>query len=185
MHRNFILNLIQQYQPDSTLEQKFREELLSFVHKYDNCFDRDLKPGHVTGSAWLTNRELTHVFMTHHKKLNRWFQPGGHSDGNANTLAVSMTEASEESGIEDVFIQPLSHEIFDIDIHSIPARKDEPEHLHYDIRFILEADMQQPLRISDESHEIAWVPIDKIGDYSNEPSIIRMKNKMKDLSSKK
>lgn len=184
MHRHFILNLIQQYQPNSAIEQKMREQLQSFIQQNENCFSRELSAGHITGSAWLVNRDLSHVFMTHHKKLNRWFQPGGHSDGNANTLAVAMKEASEESGIEDVFIQPLSHEIFDIDIHSIPARKKEPEHLHYDIRFILEADMQQPLKISNESHDIKWVPFERVSHYSNEPSITRMTNKMSSLRNK-
>lgn len=182
MHRNFIINLVQQYHPSSAVEQEMKEQLITFIRSNTNCFDRELAEGHVTGSAWLVNSDLTHVFFTHHKKLNRWFQPGGHSDGNANTLAVSMNEASEESGIEDVFIQPRSHEIFDIDIHSIPARKTEPEHLHYDIRFILEADMKQPLKISEESHNIAWIPIDDISQYSNEPSIVRMTNKMRVLS---
>ena len=128
------------------------------------------------------NPELDQVFFTHHKKLNRWLQPGGHSDSDPNTLAVAMREASEESGIEDVFIQPLLDTIFDVDIHRIPARKTEPEHLHFDVRFILEADQSQPLKISEESNEIAWIPVAEIPNLTNEESILRMLRKMQKLS---
>ncbi len=181
MHRNFLIHLLKKYAPTDIDEQHMRRKAIQFVEQNENCFDRALSIGHVTGSAWLVNKSLTHVFFTHHKKLNRWFQPGGHSDGNANSMAVAMREASEESGIEDVYIQPLSDEIFDLDIHTIPARKNEPEHLHYDIRFILEAEMGQALKISDESHEIAWISVNDIPNYTTEISITRMLSKMKKL----
>ncbi len=183
MHRNFLLHLLKKYAPTDIDEQNMQRKTIRFVEQNENCFDRTLSVGHITGSAWLVNKTLSHVFFTHHKKLNRWFQPGGHSDGNANSLAVAMCEASEESGIEDVYIQPLSNEIFDIDIHTIPARKNEPEHLHYDIRFILEADMSQTLIMSDESHNISWIPVDNISSYTTEISITRMTRKMKKLKS--
>jgi len=184
MHRQFILKLLEAYQTDDQAERQMHKDLTQFVQQHDNCFDRELAVGHITGSAWLVDKNLGHVFFTHHKKLDKWFQPGGHSDSNANTLAVAMKEASEESGIEDVFIQPLNDNIFDIDIHTIPARKDEAEHLHYDIRFILETDMNHPLNISDESHEIAWIALDDIPKYTHEESIQRMVKKMKAMKSK-
>jgi len=182
MHRQFILNLLKQHTPSDNTEAQMLWDLVQFVESYENCFDRELAtPGHITGSAWVVNKELTHVFFTHHKKLNRWLQPGGHSDGDANTLAVAMREASEESGIEDVFIQPVTDAVFDVDIHTIPARKNEPEHNHYDIRFLLEADMNQPLKISEESNEIAWIPVEDIPAMCDEASMLRMLEKMKTL----
>lgn len=183
MHRQFLLKLLEKHQPYNQTEENMLQQMLQFVEANENCFDRELSEGHITGSAWLVDKNLNHVFFTHHKKLNRWLQPGGHSDGDANTLAVSMREASEESGIEDVFIQPLIQDIFDVDIHTIPARKNEAEHLHYDVRFILETDMNHPLKISDESNEIAWIEIDKIPEIASEDSIIRMLEKMQKLKS--
>lgn len=182
MHRQFILHKLKAHQPFDDTEAQMLWDMIQFVESYENCFDRELAPpGHITGSAWLVNKDFTHVFFTHHKKLDRWLQPGGHSDGDANTLAVAMREASEESGIEDVFIQPVMDAIFDIDIHTIPARKNDPEHKHYDIRFLLETDMNQPLKISDESNQIAWIPIEEIPSLANEASILRMLEKMKQL----
>ncbi len=178
MHRKFLLNLLQAHTPSDPAEEQMLRQMLEFVSSNPDCFDRDLSHGHITGSAWLVDTELEHVFFTHHRKLNRWLQPGGHSDGDPNTLAVAMREASEESGIEDVFIQPLSDAIFDVDIHRIPARKQEPEHLHYDVRFILETDKSHPLKISEESNEIAWVAVKDIPNLTQEASILRMLGKM-------
>ena len=181
MHRQFLLKLLEKHQPYNETEEDSLLEMIQFVQANENCFDRTLASGHITGSAWLVDKNLGHVFFTHHKKLNRWLQPGGHSDGDANTLAVAMREASEESGIEDVFIQPLITDIYDVDIHTIPARKNEAEHKHYDVRFILETDRNHPLIISDESNEIAWVAIEDIPRMAVEESILRMLDKMRRL----
>jgi len=184
MHREFILNLLENYSAIDETEHNMHQSLIGFVKEHENCFDRSLSKGHITGSAWLIDTDASHVFFTHHKKLNQWFQPGGHSDGDPNTLAVSMREASEESGIEDVFIQPVHNSIFDIDIHTIPANKREPEHLHYDIRFLLETDKSHPLKISEESNEIAWIPLNDIEKYSTETSILRMLKKTEMIKTK-
>lgn len=93
----------------------------------------------MTGSAWLLNPDGTKVLLTHHKKLNRWLQFGGHSDGESNTWNVALREVTEESGIQN--IQFVSSDIFDVDIHTIPenSKKNEPEHKHYDIRFFIKS----------------------------------------------
>jgi len=184
MHRNFLLNLLKHYQTDDSHERNMLFDLVSFVENNENCFDRNLQQGHITGSAWLINSTRNQIFFTHHKKLDRWLQPGGHSDNDANTLAVAMREASEESGIEDVFIQPVKDAIFDIDIHTIPARKSEPEHLHYDVRFLLEADASQPLKLSDESNEIRWFSLSEAEQICLEPSLKRMLDKTRHIFTK-
>ena len=71
------------------------------------------------------------VLLAHHRKLGRWLQPGGHSDGDPDTLAVALREAREESGLD---VQALDDAIFDLDLHRIPARDREPAHLHFDVR---------------------------------------------------
>ena len=94
--------------------------------------------------------------LTHHKKLNRWLQLGGHSDGDNNTRNVALREATEESGISDISFMIQS--IFDVDIHTIPENttKNEPEHKHYDVRFLLKAPHESFI-ISEESNALKWV----------------------------
>jgi 8-oxo-dGTP pyrophosphatase MutT (NUDIX family) len=140
------------------------------------CFERSLLTGHITASALIVNKQRTHTLLTHHHKLEKWLQLGGHSDGDPDPLSVALREAKEESGVEK--ITPVSESIFDVDVHAIPARKNEPEHFHYDIRFLFEADDTEPLTISSESKDLAWVPLIKIEEYTTEESIVRMVRKL-------
>ena len=148
------------------------ERTRQFVRQYPNCFDRSLAVGHITGSAFIVNKERTHILLTHHKKLNRWLQLGGHADGDSDILRVALREAEEESGLTDV--HPVMEGIFDVDVHTIPAHKNDAEHYHYDIRYLCEADSRIPLIISDESHDLVWVPVQSILHYTEEQSILRM-----------
>ncbi len=176
MHRNKLLDLLEKYIPFDADELQMRSKTIEFVKNNPDCFERELLVGHVTGSAWITDKSRAFVLLIHHRKLNRWLQPGGHCDGDANVLNVAMKEANEETGLLD--IQALSPEIFDVDVHEIPARKDIPAHLHYDVRFLLEADKNEQLLISDESNDLAWVELSKLSEYNNSESIMRMGRKI-------
>lgn len=146
----------------------------SFVEAFDNCFDRELLVGHITGSAWIVDTSGTKALLTHHKKLNLWVQLGGHADGDSNVQRVAEREAEEESGIKD--LRPVASDIFDIDIHEIPARKNEPAHYHYDCRFLLQARSMDYV-VSDESHDLKWIPLDQMEAYTTEESVLRMVRK--------
>ncbi len=147
----------------------------AFVRRQPDCFERTcFEDGHITGSAWIVCPQRRRVLLTHHRKLKKWLQLGGHSDGDANTLRVATREAEEESGLR---MKPLSEGMFDIDIHTIPARGDDPEHKHYDVRFLFEADDHAPLTISDESNDLRWVLIEELHNLTSEESVLRMAHK--------
>jgi 8-oxo-dGTP pyrophosphatase MutT (NUDIX family) len=121
------------------------------------------------------NKEGTHTLMMHHKKLGKWFQPGGHCDGDPNVLAVAAKEAFEETGIE---VKPVSTAVFDVDHHVIPERKGVPEHIHYDIRFLFEADKTiDELPSNPEATAVRWIPLEKVEEYNSTPSIMRLVKK--------
>lgn len=176
MLRQQLLQQLESHHPTDAHEEEMRLRTIDFVRQHEDCFERSLAIGHVTGSAMIVNHERTHILLTHHKKLNRWLQLGGHADGDGNILNVALREAEEESGLKDV--RPLSTAIFDVDIHLIPARKTEAEHYHYDIRYLCEADSRIPLTISDESHDLVWVPLDGVLNYTEEESMLRMVDKL-------
>jgi 8-oxo-dGTP pyrophosphatase MutT (NUDIX family) len=172
MHRKPLLDKLSVYEPFNRREAQMADTLRQFVAAHADCFERSLLIGHITGSAWVIDYARTSALLTHHRKLNKWLQPGGHADGDPDILRVAMREAREESGLAD--IQPVSDGIFDIDIHLIPARGREPEHLHYDVRFLLKADRNAPLAVSQESRSLAWAPLDAIAQLNPEESIARM-----------
>lgn len=155
------------------------DEFRSLLSSRANCFERDcFRPGHITGSAWLVDDSGDHVLLTHHRKLDAWLQLGGHSDGDADTAAVARREAEEESGLA---VELLSREILDIDIHEIPARKSDPVHFHFDVRFALVSRSGGDYVVSDESHDLAWVRVDRLHEFTAEASMLRMARKWASL----
>ena len=150
-------------------------ETIRFVEEHADCLMRSQLSGHLTGSAWIVNAARTQTLLTHHRKLDKWLQLGGHADGDPDLLAVAMREAREESGLTSV--TPLSGEIFDVDRHLIPERKNEPEHYHYDLRFLFEADGDEPLVVTNESKDLAWVELAEVARLNPEESMLRMVRK--------
>ena len=148
------------------------ERLQRFVTENPDCFSPALPTGHITGGAWIVDFTRRFVLLTHHRKLDKWLHLGGHAEGELNALAVALREAHEESGLAG--IRPLSEKIFDVDVHFIPARENQPEHLHYDIRYLMEADRARPLCTSSESKALAWVSFAELSQWSREESISRM-----------
>jgi len=175
MNRSNLVQLLQAHQSLDEHEQTRRDAIIRFVQTYENCAARELQVGHLTASAWIVDKDLTHTLLTHHRKLSLWVQLGGHVEDDADMLSASWREAREESGLQD--LQLLTPHIFDVDIHSIPARKDEPEHFHYDIRYAFQADRHAELTVSRESRELAWVALNEIEALTNEQSVLRMVRK--------
>ena len=176
MHRRALLQKITDYNPEFEEEVEFRVSFLDFINTYPDCFERSLEIGHITGSAWIVNRARSKALLTHHKKLNRWLQLGGHADGDPDIINVATKEAVEESGLKSLRL--LSETIFDIDIHTIPARKSDPEHLHYDVRFLFEADEKEPFIVSEESNNLGWVSLEELISITDKnDSILRMAQK--------
>lgn len=177
MTRTDLIELLRRYAVDHPEEGATTGRVLALVEGEPRCFERDcFRPGHVTASAWIVSRESRAVLLTHHRKLDRWLQLGGHADGDPDVLRVALREAREESGLEDV--RPVGEVIFDVDIHVIPARGDEAAHEHHDVRFLLEADRRAPLRITPESKALAWVPLDRVAELTEEESMLRMVRKL-------
>jgi hypothetical protein len=175
MHRNALITLLSTYHPTAPEETLAKENTLTFIHQNHNCFERSLEQGHITASCWLLNKEGTQALLTHHRKLDKWVQLGGHCDGNSDILAMSIKEAQEESGIFN--IEPISTKIFDVDIHLIPANAKEKAHYHYDISFLLQVKSDEKIQISNESKELRWINPNFSELPSNERSVIRMFNK--------
>ncbi len=174
MHRKPLLEQLEAYRSRWPQEAAVVDRFEAFVRGHERCFERDCWAGHVTGSAWLVNGTGSHILLTHHRKLGRWLQLGGHSDGDADTLAVALREAGEESGLEVV---ARSAEIYDLDVHEIPARGTDPAHYHYDVRFALRPRTAEDFRVSAESLDLAWVPIVELLSYTDEESVLRMARK--------
>lgn len=155
--------------------------VLAFVTSASRPWSRATRAGHLTASAWVLDRTRSHAALIHHAKLNRWLQPGGHiDDADASWRAAAQREVAEEIGLADFIAQPGDDDLFDVDVHPIPARADEPAHFHYDLRFLLVADVNATvdgkLTINiDEAHDCRWFALSELAnDLTMEPSMRRM-----------
>ena len=126
MHRHSLRNLLHTYLDSHPDEADTARRVIDFVERNPDCFERSLEEGHITGSAWIVDSSGTNTLLTHHRKLGIWLQLGGHADGDSDVLSVAMTEAVEESGLTSLEI--VCDEIFDLDVHGIPAREKTSQH---------------------------------------------------------
>lgn len=170
-----IVVLLQQHTPSDGNEKEMVKETIRFVQTHPDCLLRTLYIGHLTASAWITDESRNYVLLIHHHKLDKWFQLGGHADGESDLRKAALTEAREESGLH--LFTFVSDTVFDVDTHLIPARLHEPAHIHYDIRFLLEADKNEPLMRNHESKGLEWVAVEQVAALNNSESILRMLRK--------
>lgn len=171
LSRESLLKELKAYCPSEFEKHDILQNFIKFVENNEDCFQRSNLAGHITASALVINQNFNKILLTHHKKLNKWLQLGGHADGDDNVRRVAMKEAQEESGLKE--IQFFSNEIIDIDIHEIPKFQDVPGHFHYDVRFLLIANDSQPLIISEESKDLAWFDLNEKNSKFN-PSLQRL-----------
>ena len=180
MHRQHLNVLLQRYRERWPEEHELVRRFETFASEHDDCLLRSCVPGHITSSAWILSPDGALALLTHHKKLERWLQLGGHVDGESHIEQACLREAQEESGMQRFEFVPWSAGglvPLDLDVHPIPARKQDPLHDHWDVRFLLRAEPGQELVISDESNRLEWVALEKLGEFTDEESVLRLHRK--------
>jgi 8-oxo-dGTP pyrophosphatase MutT (NUDIX family) len=170
-----LLDALHRYETRYPAEQERVSRFRGLLCDGSLAYRRERLAGHLTASAWVLDPEWRRVLLVHHRKLDKWLQPGGHADGHTDLLGVARREVLEETGIET---EPLAGgEILDMDIHPIPPHGGVPAHEHFDIRFLLVAAESREPEANEESHDVAWVALDEVEGLSTEESLLRMRRK--------
>jgi 8-oxo-dGTP pyrophosphatase MutT (NUDIX family) len=182
--RAALLGALRRHSPADEEEARDRDRILDFVRRHPDPFDRRIAEGHLTGSALVVSVDGERVLLLHHRKLDRWLQPGGHAEtGETTGEEVALREALEETGIRGLELHAAASRPLDLDVHDIPAHGEEPAHEHLDLRYLVVA---PPCAAVDpdlaELHELRWVAWDDVHALAPDPGLRRALGKARALS---
>ena len=182
MHRQELLTLLRRYRRIHPGELPLIDRFERFVEGREDCLLRSCVPGHITASAWIVSADHRRFLLTRHRKLGRWLQLGGHVHGAAEAQEAALREAREESGMAKFELVRHGGQVvpLDLDIHAIPARGEEPRHLHYDVRFLLIAAPEQTLSCTPESLDLRWFSTGELISITDEEGLLRLQRKASD-----
>ena len=171
------------HSPEDDEEDVDLRTIRVFVAQHAAPFDRRILHGHLTASAVVVSAEGDRVLLLHHRKLERWLQPGGHGEpGETSGEVVALREALEETGLSGLALHPEAPRPLDVDVHDIPARKDEPAHQHLDLRYLVTAPEGATLRRSvEETNDLRWFSWDELPGLGLDHGLTRLLAKARRL----
>lgn len=178
--RERLLDQLRGYATAEAAEAEHARAMLELLETADDAFSRaHFVPGHFTASCYIVDAE-GRLLLHHHKRLDRWLQMGGHVEGDESPDLAALREGREESGLRDLV--HLTDGIFDLDIHPIPAAKGEPDHAHFDIRYLaFTASPETAVPDGAESNGLAWVTLERAAELMPGPESARVIRKIERL----
>jgi 8-oxo-dGTP pyrophosphatase MutT (NUDIX family) len=158
------------WEPADEAQRALKFGFLAFLDaRPDDACARECVPGHLTASALVLDATGERTLLTLHKRFHRWVQLGGHCEpGDGSLRAAALREATEESGIDGLTI---SAEPLHLDVHPVLCSLGVPSR-HLDVRYLVHAPAAAEPRISDESADLRWWPVDALP--SDEPTLTTM-----------
>jgi len=178
-----LADALRSYRPHDEKEAEDLRRILDFVARHPDPFDRRIAEGHLTGSALVVSRSGRETLLLHHRKLDRWLQPGGHGEaGETSGESVALREAREETGIRSLELHQGAPRPLDVDVHAIPARPGEPAHAHLDLRYlVLAPDGAATSRLAEETNDLRWFGWEELPGLDLDPGLLRALSKARRL----
>jgi 8-oxo-dGTP pyrophosphatase MutT (NUDIX family) len=170
------------YEPCDAIEAGHLRAIVDLLALGSSVLGRShFAPGHITAGCFILDEEGGSVLLHHHRRLDRWLQMGGHLEPGETAVAAALREGAEESGLPDLTL--VVDSIFDLDVHPIPAGKGEPDHQHFDVRYLARTRKPSAIAISpSESIRLDWIPLDRAEELMNEEASSRVIRKIRSLS---
>ena len=180
-----LIEELRLYHPADDTERAHHLAVIDLLGGGSRVFQRDhFEPGHITASCFIVDPNTSRVLLHHHRRLGKWLQMGGHCIESEAPANAALREGKEESGLDDLkFVLPG---IFDIDVHDIPAAKGEPDHSHFDLRYLVHTSAPDAIRMQEEeSLDLAWLPLGEAISRMSEDGSTRAIRKIEQVLMKK
>ena len=154
------LTALRAWSPPSPEQATLRTRFVSHLVDHPDGLERGCSPGHLTAGAVVLSADLGSVLLNLHRRAVRWFHFGGHWEpGDASLLATARREATEESGITGLRVHP---EPVHLDLHQVEFCRGHDRADHLDVRYAAQAPAGVQPRVSDESLDVRWWPVDAL-----------------------
>jgi len=145
-------------------QDALRTSYIEHLDAHPDAMLRGCHPDHLTASALVVSHDHRRAVLTLHPIVERWLQTGGHCEAHDATLAdAALREAREETGIQDLVIDPVP---VLLSRHEVPCGPMLPSH-HLDVQFVAVAAAGAMPVMSEESLDLGWFELD---DAPPEPS---------------
>ena len=156
-----VVDTLNDWRPEDPAQDALRLAVLAFVLARPDACRRSCAPGHITASTLVLDHSGRSAALTLHPRLKRWVQLGGHcEDDDPDLVAAALREATEESGVHGLTVDPVPVAIH---VHALTCSLGEPTH-HLDVQFVARAPEGAELVASDESLDLRWWPLDALPD---------------------
>ena len=189
---SLLADALARHQPEDAAEAADLAQIRAFVARHRDPFDRRIAEGHLTGSAIVISADGARTLLLHHRKLDRWLQPGRPRRPRRDRGEdVALREALEETGLVGLVLHPTAPRPLDVDVHDIPARGLEPAHQHLDLRYLVVAPAGAAFsRSAEETRDMRWVSWDEVANLETEgrtlgpdPGLVRALGKAQRIGS--
>jgi 8-oxo-dGTP pyrophosphatase MutT (NUDIX family) len=155
--RHSAIAILTDWQAPDPGQDSTRQAVLAFLLGRSDACRRDCVPGHVTASALVLDHTGTQALLTLHPRFGRWLQLGGHcEDTDSDIVAAALREATEESGIAELTIEPT---LAAVHAHAVTCSLGVPTR-HLDLQFVAQAPPNAEIACSEESLDLRWWPLD-------------------------